>query len=256
MNLPFKALVSIGKAGNMSFNDGGNGGRDRYRLIKVTGGGSPLNHLKSPTIAIIVLNVLAFVMLEIAGSSTDLMTLVDAGAKVNALVSQGQWWRLLTAVFLHYGIVHIAMNSYSLFNLGSFAERVYGGWRFVVIYLAAGIGGNMLSTLFTEPYVVSVGASGAVFGIAGSIIYLGVRRPELFKYIVGSRFITAILINLFISFAVPGIDAWAHIGGLVGGFATAWALGTPADDMYGGPAWWKGAIVFGAMGLMLAYILA
>ena len=86
--------------------------------------------------------------------------------------------------------------------------------------------------------------------------HLGVRRPELFKYIIGSRFVTAIAINLVISFTIPGIDAWAHIGGLLGGFAIAWALGTPADDMYGGPAWWKGAIVFGTLGLMLAYILA
>ncbi|HNV33983.1 MAG TPA: rhomboid family intramembrane serine protease [Bacillota bacterium] len=240
----------------MSFNDGENGGKDRYKLIRFPRSNSPLNYLKSPTISILVLNVLAFIMLEIFGGSEDLNTLVVAGAKVNILVQHGQWWRLFTAMFLHYGLLHIALNSYSLYNLGTFAERIYGGWRFVVMYITSGLAGNLLSTMFGQPYVVGVGASGAIFGIAGSILYLGVRRPELFKYIIGSRFITAIAINLVISFTIPGIDAWAHIGGLAGGFAIAWALGTPADDMYGGPAWWKGAIVFGALGLMLAYILA
>lgn len=238
----------------MSFDD--NNGKDRYKLIKFPRRGSPLGYLKSPTVSIIVLNVLAFLLLEIFGSSTNLITLVNAGAKVNVLVEQGQWWRLITAMFLHYGLIHIAMNSYSLFNLGTFAERVFGGSRFVAIYIASGIAGNMLSTILGEPYVVSVGASGAVFGIAGAILYLGVRRPELFKYIIGSRFVTAILINLVIGFSIPGIDVWAHVGGLAGGFAVAWALGTQADDMYGGPAWWKGALVFGGLGLMLAYILA
>ncbi len=241
----------------MSFGDngGGNGGKDRYKLIKFPRSNSPLAMLASPTIAIIVLNAVAFITLELMGGSTNMQVLIDAGAKVNLYVRAGQWWRLIIPIFLHYGFFHILVNSYSLFNLGTFAEKVYGNWRFVAIYLTAGISGNILSTLLGSPYSVGVGASGAVFGIAGSIIYLGLRRPELFKYIIGSRFIVSLMINLFISFTLPGIDAWAHIGGLVGGLAMAWAIGTQADEMNGGPAWWKGAVVFGALGLALAYIL-
>lgn len=248
--------TDLAKGDGMSYGENGNGGRDRYKLIKFPRNNSPLSRLSSPTIAIIAINAAIFILLEVVGSSQDLDTLITFGAKVNLYVRAGEWWRIFTAMFLHFGVFHILVNSYSLYNLGSFSERVYGKWRFVAIYLTAGIAGNILSTILGSLYSVGVGASGAVFGVAGSILYLGVRRPELFKYILGSSFIVSILLNLFIGFAIPGIDVWAHIGGLIGGFAASWAIGTQADEMNGGPAWWKGALVYGALGLLLAYILS
>lgn len=102
----------------------------------------------------------------------------------------GQLWRLFTCMFLHAGILHLVVNLFSLYNLGNLIERIFGSAKFTLIYLSSGLWGSIASTIFAPETaaVVSVGASGAIFGIAGAILYLGVRSPQFFKRVAGMRF--------------------------------------------------------------------
>ena len=150
--------------------------------------------------------------------------LVAMGAKVNALIAAGQYWRLLTANFLHIGIVHLGFNTYALLIFGTDMERRYGHGRFLVLYLLAGLGGSVLSFLGND--AIAAGASGAIFGLLGAMIaYLLTYRSEFGSY--GRRRLSSLLLvaayNLVMGFAMPGIDNLGHIGGLIVGLALGWA---------------------------------
>lgn len=144
------------------------------------------------------------------------------GWKQNNLIAQGQYWRLLTAMFLHGNIVHIFFNGYALFALGPEAERIYGTLRFLVLYFLAGLAGSVASYAFSPN--PSVGASGAIFGLVGGLgVFFYIARD-----ILGDAgraqlqsMIFIVVINLLIGFGASGvIDNYAHIGGLVGGMIT------------------------------------
>ncbi len=145
------------------------------------------------------------------------------GAKINQLIMDGQYWRFITPVFLHAGLAHIAVNSYSLYALGPVVEILYGRTRFLIIYLTAGIVGNVASFAFS-PYP-SVGASGAIFGLLGAILFTLFKNRHILKTSYGIGILATILINISYGFTHSGIDNYAHLGGLVGGFLTASALG-------------------------------
>lgn len=181
------------------------------------------------TYALLVTNILVFVALEASGGSQNPLVLLEWGAKFTPAIRAGQPWRLVTAMFLHAGILHLAVNSYSLHNLGNVVERLFGTPRFALIYLIGGIWGSLASTFMSDPRVLGVGASGAIFGLAGCLFYFGLRYPYHFRVLVGWRFIAIVLINLLIGFSSSHIDGYAHIGGLLGGFATAVALGFPTE---------------------------
>ncbi|HEX5691787.1 MAG TPA: rhomboid family intramembrane serine protease, partial [Roseiflexaceae bacterium] len=137
----------------------------------------------------------------------------------------GQYYRFLTSMFLHAGLLHIGFNAYALFAIGQEAERIYGTLRFLALYFIAGFAGGVAS--YTLNPSLGVGASGAIFGLIGGLAafyYVGrgllgdVARQQL------GSLITVILINLFIGFSTPIIDNTAHIGGLIGGAAVGWML--------------------------------
>lgn len=175
---------------------------------------------------ILLICVLAiFTIMEYYGSSTSLLTLVEFGAKYNPLIYEGEWWRFFTAVFLHIGFLHLFMNSLALFYLGSAVERIYGTPRFIFIYLLAGVFGTISSFAFNSQ--VSAGASGAIFGCFGALLYFGIIHQKLFFRTIGANVIIILLINLTLGFLVPMIDNGAHIGGLVGGFLAAACLHLP-----------------------------
>ncbi len=148
------------------------------------------------------------------------------GAKDNAAILQGQLWRLITPLFLHVSIFHILANMYSLFILGPILERFYGRGRFLLLYFLAGISGNIASFYFTSSD--SIGASTAIFGLAAAQVVFVLRNRSIFgeqsRAILRNLFIV-IALNLVLGFAVPGIDYFGHLGGLVGGFAFAWFAG-------------------------------
>jgi rhomboid protease GluP len=147
--------------------------------------------------------------------------LTHLGAKDNAPILAGQLWRFVTPMFLHVNEIHIAVNSYSLMIIGPQVERSFGHWRFAAIYLLSGIAGAIASFMFS-PYP-SVGASGALFGLIGALLPLLYRNRSVLadtrRRIVS--IVQVIVINLAIGL-LPGIDDWAHLGGLVGGLSLGW----------------------------------
>lgn len=152
--------------------------------------------------------------------------LVVLGAKVNVLIADGQYWRLLTATFLHGNLIHIFFNGYALYALGPESERIYGTGRFSVLYLLAGLSGSLASYLFSSS--VSVGASGAIFGMLGGLgmfYYLNRTILGAFGKAQVQNMVAIALINLFIGFSAQGIiDNWGHLGGLAGGILAGWVL--------------------------------
>jgi rhomboid protease GluP len=144
------------------------------------------------------------------------------GVKSNELIMQGQIWRLITPVFLHGSIFHIAFNMYALFYLGPTLERFYRHGRFLLLFLLSGYAGNVISFMFS-PYQ-SLGASTAIFGLLGAEGVLLYQNREIFGNVARralSQVIMIAVVNLIIGLT-PGIDNWGHIGGLIGGTLFAW----------------------------------
>ena len=142
------------------------------------------------------------------------------GMQPLAIAWEGQWYRLITPVFLHASLLHLGFNMYILFVIGQPLERLFGHVRFLVLFLISGLGGAVASYAFSDPQTLSVGASGAIFGLMGALVVAG-RSMQFDVRQVG----VLILINIVIGF-VPGwnIDWRAHLGGLVVGAATSWVL--------------------------------
>jgi membrane associated rhomboid family serine protease len=127
-------------------------------------------------------------------------------------VAHGEWWRLITAAFLHYGPFHIAMNMYALYFAGSILEQMIGRWRFALLYLVSGLAGSA-GALWVTPNSPTAGASGAIFGVLGGLLVLE-RRGHL---ATGGQVLGLIVLNLVITFAIPGISIGGHLGGLAAG---------------------------------------
>lgn len=179
------------------------------------------------TYFIIGLNAVIWLFTEYYGKRYNVDANLTFGAKVNTLIMSGEYWRLITPIFLHGGLMHIAFNSYSLYNLGPTVEKVFGRLKYLFIYLASGILGNVASFIFSPN--PSVGASGAIFGLFGALIYMGQKRKILFTGSFGSGILITLVFNLGYGFSNSGIDNFAHIGGLVGGYLFSSALGLMGD---------------------------
>jgi len=171
------------------------------------------------TYLFIAVQVLMFLVLEAAGGSTDTSTLIKFGAKFNPLILEGEWWRFFTPIIIHIGLLHLFMNTLALYYLGTMVERLYGNMRFLFIYIISGFSGVLASFIFSPN--LSAGASGAIFGCFGALLYFGVAKPRLFWRTLGLNILVVLGINLAFGFTIPGIDNAGHIGGLVGGFASA-----------------------------------
>ncbi len=172
---------------------------------------------------ILGINVAVFLGMALSGSTIMDFPITESihwGANVGALTFSGEWWRLVTCVFVHGGIIHIAFNMWCLWNLGALCESLYGRWTYAAIYLICGVGASLASAAW-HPYVPSVGASGAIFGLAGALIAafklgeFSVPRSALSGTL---RSLGAFVVyNLIFGAIIPGIDNTAHIGGLVTG---------------------------------------
>lgn len=173
----------------------------------------------------IAVQVVVFLLLELSGGSTNAENLIRFGAKFNPLILEGEWWRFFTPVFLHIGFLHLLMNTFALYFLGTAVEQIYGRFRFLFIYLFSGFMGTLASFMLNDS--LSAGASGAIFGCFGALLYFGIIYPRLFFRTMGMNIIIVILINLVFGFSVPGIDNAGHIGGLIGGFLATGAVHFP-----------------------------
>ncbi len=171
---------------------------------------------------LIGVNVIMYLLTQLLNITVGNGLLI-LGSKVNALIGLGEFWRLLTAMFLHADFMHLIFNMMALFILGKDIERFFGKYKFLAIYFISGLVGSGASYLFVD--AVSVGASGAIFGLMGANLFLYKLNPLVYKRIYGSDLLILIGINLLIGLVRPNIDMAGHIGGLIGGFVAASALG-------------------------------
>ena len=180
------------------------------------------------TYALIVLCVIMFIVSGF-GYSTEALLLF--GANYGPLVKSGEIYRLITCMFLHGGIIHLGLNMYSLFVIGPRVEDFFGKWKFLLIYFISGISASLLS-IGLNVNVISVGASGAIFGLFGALLYFGYSYRGYIGALVRSQIVPIVLYNLIMGFFIPGIDMWGHVGGLIGGIIAANMLGTIENKRY------------------------
>ena len=185
------------------------------------------------TKALVAANILVFGAAGLAGAGffvPNVEVLQAWGTNFGPLTTDGQWWRLLTSLFLHFGVFHLALNMWALYVGGRLAERLFGSQAFALLYLASGIGGS-LSSLFWNPDVNSAGASGAIFGVYGAMLAFFVRKHSAIPASIISQQrwsgVTFIGFNLMNGFSHAGIDNAAHIGGLSVGFVMGLVLARP-----------------------------
>lgn len=184
------------------------------------------------TYTLIGINVFMFIISIIlnGGNIIDInnYVLVMLGAKYNTAIIQGQWFRLLTCTFLHGGLVHIAANMYSLYSIGPLVESLYGKYKYIFMYLTAGIVSSLFSFLFSTS--ISIGASGSIFGLLGIVLVFALKN----KKSLGKKFLmdvsSVIVVNLLIGFSLPGIDNFAHLGGLITGIFLALIIKTSVSN--------------------------
>ncbi len=179
------------------------------------------------TYIIMAICIVLFIMMEVfSGGSTNGSTLLKYGANLDALVKEGEYYRLFTCMFLHIGIMHLACNMYSLYVVGREVESLFGKIKYIIIYVLSGIFGSIMSIAFTHN-TISAGASGAIFGLLGALLYFGIHYRTYLGDAIKRSVIPIIVINLLIGFFSEGIDLAAHIGGLVGGVLVAMMVGIP-----------------------------
>ena len=179
------------------------------------------------TYSLIFICILVFILMYVLGNgSTDNYTLLVFGANVDTLTKNGDYYRLFTSMFLHIGILHLLCNMYSLYIIGKEVENVFGKVKYLIIYLLSGIAGSILSLAFNHN-TICAGASGAIFGLLGALLYFGYYYRTYLGATLTKSIIPVIVLNLIIGFTSSGIDNAAHIGGLVGGILIAMAVGVP-----------------------------
>jgi len=178
------------------------------------------------TYILIAINILIFILMYIFGSgSENINTLVNFGALNKALVLNGEYYRLITSAFLHIGIIHLVCNMYALYILGNTIENYFGKIKYIFIYLISAIIGSFLSIIFMDNSVVSAGASGAIFGLMGSLLYFGYNYRVTLNNSITRQILPVIVLNLLIGFTTSGINNFAHLGGLLGGYISSMSVG-------------------------------
>ena len=183
------------------------------------------------TVGLLAINVAVFTLMLLAGAGfwhTPNGVQLAWGANFGPATQDGQWWRLFTALFIHFGIVHLALNMWALWDVGRLVEQLYGRWRFTVLYVVSGLLGNLFSLVLHGNQAVSGGASGAIFSLYGALlVFLWRERrsvePGEFRWLFGGAVVFSTLM-LGVGFVVQGIDNAAHGGGLLAGAMLALVL--------------------------------
>ena len=181
---------------------------------------------KDPLITYILIGINLLIFIYSFISKTDI---IYKYGMYNPFIKNGEYYRLFTCMFLHVDILHLACNMYSLYVLGPQIESFFGKTKFLFIYLLSGICGSILSVTFNVN-IISVGASGAIFGLLGSMLYFGYHYRTFLGNVVRSQILPIIFINLILGFMVSGVDNFGHIGGLIGGILTSMIVGVPDKE--------------------------
>jgi rhomboid protease GluP len=209
---------------------------DEFNPDKKTGDYNPkiVYIIKNPfyTYFIASVNVIIFLILNIYSYIFKLEYNISLifFAKVNDFILDGEYWRFITPIFLHSDIKHLFFNTISLIFLGSIVERLLGHKKFLIIYFIAGIYGNLFSFSFSNNN--SVGASGAIFGLMGVLIFYGISNEDFFKTSLGSNILLLLFFNIFYGLLNTRIDNYAHMGGLVSGYLVMGVLTGRKNDFY------------------------
>ncbi len=176
-------------------------------------------------LAIVLINILVFIVLSIMGDTQDGYFMLQHGAEYAPLVvEQREYYRLFTCMFLHFGVQHLFFNMLILVYLGDTLEKLAGKVRFLVIYLGGGIVGNIVSVIWdmhTENFAVSAGASGAIFSVIGALVAIVILNHRNISEIMGRNLLVMALFSLLEGLTATGIDNCAHIGGLLCGLILA-----------------------------------
>ena len=195
------------------------------------------------TWALLSVNLLLWLLVEMSGGSTNTGVLLKFGAMEAQHIAAGDYWRLFTATFLHSGLMHISFNCIALFIFGQQLEPIYGRGRFLAIYFIAGLAGSVTSyalSISAAPNTLGVGASGAIFGVLGGLVaFYAIHRDRFGE--IGRQSLTGLLvivaINVVFGFVVPGVDNFAHIGGFIAGLLIGLAY-SPIYHVEYGPYGW------------------
>ncbi len=201
---------------------------------------------------LLVLNVAMFIIITIYGRVSGISyneLLGPFGKKINYNILNGEVWRLITCMFLHVSFIHILINGLSLKNMGSLVETIYGSKKFIIIYFVSGLIGSLASFAFSP--VSAAGASGAIFGLVGAMLYFGLEEPDKSKKLFGSSIITMIIVNILYGVSVANIDNYAHIGGLLGGFAVSGLVSNNTTNKSYQPKWYLNRGLYAVIVILL-----
>ena len=174
------------------------------------------------TMAVVAVNIIVFAVMSILGNTLDAQYMAEHGAMYPPYVAEnGQYWRLFTSMFMHFGLMHILNNMVMLGAVGRIVEIAMGHVRFLIAYIAAGICGGALSyavMLHNNDYAVSAGASGAIFGMVGALVWIVIVNRGFYEGISRQQVIFMVILMIYYGVSTSGVDNWDHLGGLAGGF--------------------------------------
>lgn len=177
------------------------------------------------TIAMIVINITIFLVLSFQGMTEDGIFMFHHGAMyVPSVLEEGEYYRLFTSMFLHFGFEHLMNNMFILGVIGWNLELEIGKWKYLAVYLLSGLMGNLLSAwmdIQTGEYAISAGASGAIFGVIGALFYVALRNRGRIGNISSRGLAFMVLCSLYLGFTSKGVDNSAHIGGVISGILLA-----------------------------------
>lgn len=193
------------------------------------------------TIGIIAINILVFVWLSFFGMTEDGSYMLEHGAMFVPLVlGNHEYYRLITSIFLHFGFAHLMNNMVMLFFLGSILEEEIGSFKYLLLYFVSGVAGNILSAfmdLKTGEFVISAGASGAIFGVIGALLIIVAKNHGHLRTLDGKGMVFMVVCSLYHGFTSTGVDNMAHIGGLLSGILLAFILYRKRQSKRGTVEW-------------------
>lgn len=179
---------------------------------------------KKMNLLMVAINIAVFLVLSLMGNTEDGYFMLNHGACYAPVIIEGEYYRLVTGMFLHFGIYHLVYNMICLFFVGDYLEELVGPVRYLIIYLGGGLAGNLLSMgleLRSGRFAVSAGASGAIFAVIGALLYIILRNRGRVGRITVYRMVLMVALSILQGFMDVGTDNAAHIGGLAGGFVLA-----------------------------------
>lgn len=193
------------------------------------------------TIILAVVNIIVFFALSFQGMTEDGAFMLEHGAMyVPSVIYGGEYYRLVTSMFMHFGFQHLLNNMIMLIAVGWNLEREIGRIKFILIYFLSGLCGNVLSAMsdmYTQEFAISAGASGAIFGITGALIYIALCNHGRVGNVHGRGLIFSVALSLYLGFTSGGVDNLAHIGGLLSGFLLTAILYRKRQSEYCGNPW-------------------